>query len=233
MGSRAPGAVAQLAANPERKRLPAAANSARPNASPVLPGSYKLSFVLRQAEARLTKESLFSRRGVSARAAGLVAAVLAALVALALAASAEAVLPRAGVFVPGESLSGVSLGMTQADVLRLWGSKHGVCRSCVRTTWLFNYRKFEPEGAGVVFRKGRVVRVFTIWKPAGWRTDGGLTLGADVSEITRVYGALEKRVCAGYYALVRPEARAQSVFYVFGSELWGFGLTKRRASPCL
>jgi hypothetical protein len=103
----------------------------------------------------------------------------------------------------------------------------------VRTTWLFNYRKFEPEGAGVVFRKGRAIRIFTIWKPAGWRTATGLTLGADVSEVTSVHGRLEKQVCAGYYALVRPEARAQSVFYVFGSELWGFGLIKRGAAPCL
>jgi len=149
------------------------------------------------------------------------------------ASGAAAAPPTAGIFVPGESLGGVSLGMAKAEVLRLWGPTHGVCRSCVRTTWLFNYRKFEPEGAGVVFRKGRAVRVFTIWKPAGWRTAQGLEIGADVSEVRRAYGVLEKRVCAGYYALVRPEPRAQSVFYVFGSELWGFGLTKRGASPCL
>lgn len=159
--------------------------------------------------------------------------VIGATLFLAGAAPAGAGPPQAGIFVPGESLGGVSLGMTQAEVGRLWGPTHGVCRSCARTTWLFNYRKFEPEGVGVVFRARRAVRVFTIWRPAGWRTREGLALGANVSELTRTYGPLRKRVCAGYYALVRPEEVGQTVFYVFGSELWGFGLMKRGASPCL
>ena len=158
---------------------------------------------------------------------------LAAAAALALAPRAAAALPQAGVFVTGERLGGVSLGMAEADVLHTWGPRHGVCRSCVRTTWYFNYREFQPQGAGVVFRKGRVARIFTLWKPAGWRTAEGLVLGAAVSDVTRRYGVLEKQVCAGYYALTVHGHRAQSAFYVYGSELWGFGLTRPGASPCL
>lgn len=141
--------------------------------------------------------------------------------------------PRAGELVLGKSLGGVRLGMTKAQVLCLWGSRHGVCRDCPRTTWYFNYRAFEPQGAGVVFERGRAVHVFTIWKPAGWRTPEGLRLGAEVSEITLTYGPLTKRECSGYYALVAPARDAQSAFYVAGDELWGFGLTRPGSSPCL
>jgi len=159
--------------------------------------------------------------------------LIAAALALALAASAAAAPPVAGIFVPGKSLGGVSLGMTKHDVLEVWGRRHGVCRNCSRTTWYFNYERFRPQAAGVVFRRGRVVQVFTVWKPAGWRTPGALLLGAQVEQVTRAYGALEKRVCSGYYALLQPARRAVSVFYIDGTELWGFGLTRPEVSPCL
>ena len=123
--------------------------------------------------------------------------------------------------------------MTKAQVLRAWGRRHGVCRECPRTTWYFNYRNFEPQGVGVVLEHGRAVHVFTIWKPEGWRTPEGLTLGSAVSEITLTYGPLRKRECAGHYALVAPGRRAQSAFYVAGDELWGFGLMRPGAFPCL
>jgi hypothetical protein len=135
--------------------------------------------------------------------------------------------------VPGKELGGVSLGMRKQEVLDVWGHRHGVCRSCPRETWYFNYRPFEPEGAGVVFERNRVVHVFTVWQPPGWRTPEGLALGDPASEATGVYGALDRRQCTFYYALLEPARRVQSVFYVFEEEIWGFGLIERDASPCL
>jgi hypothetical protein len=61
-----------------------------------------------------------------------------------------------GVLVPGETLGGVRIGMTKAEVGANWGDRRGVCRECRRTTWYFNYRPFQPQGAGVVFERGRV-----------------------------------------------------------------------------
>ena len=133
-------------------------------------------------------------------------------------------------FVPGASLAGVELGMTKRQVLREWGARHGVCRDCPRTTWYFNYRPFEPEGAGVVFRAERVVHVFTVWRPRGWRTDDGLTLGAAETEIGSV---LSERACAGYDALLSPGRSADSVYYVYRGKLWGFGLVRPGRDPCL
>lgn len=154
----------------------------------------------------------------------------AAVVAAALAVPAVAAAPAKGVFVPGESLGGIELGMTKAEVRAEWGSKHGVCRNCDRPTWYFNLKPFEPQGAGVEFRGDRVVRVFTVWRPLGWRTDAGLTLGVQLDELRQAVPGLEARPCDGYTAYLDG---ATSVYYVFRGRLWGFGLMSRGLSPCL
>ena len=164
------------------------------------------------------------------RALGALAA--AGCVALALAPAAYAP-PRAGVFVPGGSVGGVRLGMTQDEVLAAWGDRHGVCKDCKNPTWYFNYKPFVPQGTGVTFEKGRVAQAFTVWRPTGWQTPDGLALAADASDVARIYGSLDKRQCARYEALLLPGKKVTSVFYVFRDKVWGFGLMRPDASPCL
>jgi hypothetical protein len=123
--------------------------------------------------------------------------------------------------------------MTKAQVRAEWGSTFGRCRSCTRETWYFNYRPFTPEGAGVAFLDGRVVHVFTIWQPVGWRTTKGLTLGALEGQVTQAYGPLPRRSCLGYDALVLRGRKALSAFYIHDGVLWGFGLTRPASSPCV
>jgi hypothetical protein len=166
---------------------------------------------------------------VGPRALG--ALIVAACVALAVPATAAP--PRAGTFVPGESLGRVRLGMNGDEVLSAWGRRHGVCRECESPTWYFNYKPFEPQGAGVVFHRGHVTQAFTVWRPAGWRTPEGLFLAADASDIARIYGSLDKRDCVRYEALLLPGKKVTSVFYVFRDKVWGFGLMRPGASPCL
>jgi hypothetical protein len=167
-----------------------------------------------------------------ARALGLAAAVVAALVA-ALASPAVAAAPVQGVFVPGETLGGIRLGMTMAEVRARWGSRYGVCRNCSRLTWYFNLKPFQPQGAGVEFRDGRVARAFTVWRPLGWRTSDGLALGVRSEELPQAMRSLPARSCDGYTARVTRDRRAVSVFYVFRGRLWGFALMRRALSPCL
>jgi hypothetical protein len=162
-----------------------------------------------------------------------VAVAIAAVAAIAMIPSSTAAPPRQAEFVPARSLAGVRLGMTPAQVLQAWGKRHGLCRTCVDRTWYFNYRPFTPEGAGVVFRRGRVVHVFTVWRPSGWKTPEGLVLGAPASDVSRIYGSLDRRPCTSYHALLKPGKRVESVFYVFRDKLWGFGLILKNASPCL
>lgn len=148
---------------------------------------------------------------------------------------ASAGLPERGTLVPGTSLGGVRLGMSKADVERVWGERFGRCRptDCRRETWYFTYRAFAPEGAGVVFERGRVVQAFTLWQPSAWRTTRGLALGADAGRIAPVHGPLTRRDCAGYYALVVRSGRVTTAFYVRNDELWGFGLARTGESPCV
>jgi hypothetical protein len=156
-----------------------------------------------------------------------------AVAALLVGATAGAEPPTGGTFTPGSSLAGVELGMTSAQVLDTWGERHGECRDCRQTTWYYNENPFQPEGAGVIFRGGRVVHVFTVWKPEGWSTPEGLMLGQQAGEIGATYGELAEEDCVDYIALVREDATATSAFYVYDKQVWGFGLMVPGRSPCL
>jgi hypothetical protein len=158
---------------------------------------------------------------------------IAAVAAIAIISSSSAAPPNHAQFELGKSLGGVQIGMTREQVRVAWGDRHGVCRGCAKPTWYFNYAPFTPQGAGVVFRQGRVVHVFTVWRPSGWKTPEGLTLGNPASDVSRLYGSLDRRDCTGYYALLKPGKRVDNVFYVFRDKIWGFGLTLPDASPCL
>ena len=157
----------------------------------------------------------------------------AALLALALAAPASAAAPpKRGVLVPGRSLGGLRLGMTQAQVRAAWGSSFGRCRDCLRPTWYYTFRRFQPQGAGVQFRRGLVEAVFTLWSPDGWRTTRGLKIGDEVSRVTELYGPLARMQCAGYYALILPTSGGVNAIYVGGEGVFGFGLLSFRVPLC-
>jgi hypothetical protein len=140
--------------------------------------------------------------------------------------------PDAGVLVPGTSLGGVRLGWTLAHVEALWGRAYGRCRSCRRETLYFNRYAFRPEGAGVELDRGRVTAVFTLWAPAAWRTAEGLRIGEPSTRVEATYGPTPRARCSGYRALTIDAAAAQTVVYVVGGEVWGFGLLRRGAPVC-
>lgn len=156
----------------------------------------------------------------------------AALATLALAVPGAAAPPTAGILLPGRSLGGIELGATKAAVERRWGRAYGVCRGCPRETWYFNYYAFQPRGAGVELRDGRVAAVFTLYRPAGWRTPKGLVLGDSVARVTALYGALVRRECGGYAVLELPSRRAVTSFYVLDDRLWAFGLSRPGVPLC-
>ena len=157
--------------------------------------------------------------------------VAVALAALALAPAAAAALPENGVVAPGTSLGGVRLGATKQAVRARWGASFGICRGCSATTWYFNYVAFQPQGAGVVFRDGRADALFTLWQPPGWHTTEGVKVGDAVASVTTAYGALDRRDCNGYYALILRRPGAVTEFYVVDEHVWGFGVS-RVPQPC-
>jgi hypothetical protein len=150
---------------------------------------------------------------------------------LALAAALALTAPHGGVVVPGKTFGGVALGATVAEVRAAWGD-HGVCRSCERTTWYFNERDFEPRGVAAEFVGGRVVALFTIWRPPAWRTREGLHVGDPRARATQLYGALERVTCKSYDALRLRRGAVDTYFYVRAGRIWGFGLSRAAVPAC-
>ncbi|MGI9111733.1 MAG: hypothetical protein ACR2GT_06010 [Gaiellaceae bacterium] len=147
-------------------------------------------------------------------------------------APAAAAPPTAGVLVPGSSLGGLRLDTTTAQVEAAWGRAYGICGTCLHATWYFNYFAFQPRGVGVEFRGGRAVALFTLHSPPGWRTQGGLALGAPVSEVRRRSAAATRIECDGYYALVLRRTATVTAFYVLRERLWAFGLSRPGVPLC-
>jgi hypothetical protein len=164
----------------------------------------------------------------------LVAALAAPAVALA-GQQRQAALPLRGVFVSGQSLAGVALGDTPADVEATWGTSHTVCGTCTLSTWYFAYET-QPVGASVVFdRSDRAVAVFTLGMPPGWRTEKGLQLGAEIHSLTALYPTpqMSLRHCIGYNALsLRQDASVNSI-YTQADFVYGFALTAPGRSVCM
>ena len=151
---------------------------------------------------------------------------------LSLAAPAAAAPPRAGTLVPGRSLGGVRLGETAAEVRAELGSRYGVCRGCGTTTWYFTYRPFTRQGLAVELTRNRVSAVYTVWQPSGWHAPKGLAFGAVEAQVTTLAGPLVVLTCAGYEALTKDTAEAQTAYYIVDGKLWGFGLLRAHANPC-
>lgn len=175
------------------------------------------------------------RRRLAALAVAALAAVVLATPLVPAAAAAPALLPRPGILVPGESLAGIRLGMTKARVRALLGSNRGTCSSCAWETWYFQLRPFEPEGLAVEFQGGRVSFLATLWSPPGWRTQGGIVLGAPEARLDALHANLMLEECperTGYSLLVRRETGATTGYLVVDGKLWGFMLALPRAPLC-
>ena len=158
---------------------------------------------------------------------------LSACLALLLAAPAtSAAPPRAGLVVPGKTLGGLALGATKRQVRGAWGTRYGVCRGCPAETWYFNLKRFEPQGAGVTFRGGRAVALFTVWSPPGWRTSKGLRIGDPEFRISTTYGSLFRVDCGRYSASTMRTNGVTTAFYVVDGQVWGFGLSRPAQPVC-
>jgi hypothetical protein len=147
--------------------------------------------------------------------------------------SSSAQLPTRGVLAPGESLAGVRIGDTVAKVKRLWGSNYKVCPSCKAPTWFYFYSRGEPLGAAVRFSKqGRVVAVFTLGAPTGWRTAEGLLVGEQIDKVVRLYGSLGWHVCIGYGAMSMRKGNVVTSIYTTGQAVYGFAITAPAEPIC-
>jgi hypothetical protein len=149
----------------------------------------------------------------------------------ALALALTLLLPHRGALVPWQSLGGMRLGMTKAQVEQRWGTDHGRCRGCAHETWYYNYRPFRPQGAALSFVHGKVDAVWTLWAPVGWHA-GSLTIGAAQEEVTHHFPATLSVPCGAYTALTLTQRTVTTAFYIYNGSLWGFGLNRSTQTAC-
>jgi hypothetical protein len=162
--------------------------------------------------------------------------VLAFVLALALVAQAGSVstghFPSAGVVVPGVSFAGVKLGYTEQQVRAIWGNNFKTCAYCADTTWLYVYRGAEPLGAAVRFRNNKLVAVFSLGSPAGWKTDKGLFMGDPISNVYNFYGQTGTTRCIGFDALTVRIGSSTTAFYSAAGVVYGFAIVGAGLPVC-
>jgi hypothetical protein len=140
--------------------------------------------------------------------------------------------PTRGIFIPGVSLAGVKIGDTQARVRKLWGSKYKTCPYCTDITWLYEYRTGEPLGAAARFEQGRVVAVFTLGSPAGWKTDKGLAMGDGISDVYDFFDNTGFKRCIGFDAITAQTGKVTTAFYSAAGVVYGFALVIPGMTVC-
>ena len=149
---------------------------------------------------------------------------------LALVLALASLLPAKGVLVPRESLAGVRLGDTAAQVRTALGPRYVPCgASCPRPTW-FYFDDTRESGLAVAFRARRVVAVYTLGSPRGWRTSDGLRIGRIAERLPRRYAKLT--ICTTSLAHSERTARAVTTIYVSESYVTGFALSLPSEPVC-
>lgn len=144
-------------------------------------------------------------------------------------------LPRFGVLVSGQSLGGVHLGDTRAQVRALWGVGQPVarCEGCRPVVWYYSYPTGDPVGAGIQFSGGRVVAVFTLGSPPGWHTEAGIKVGQLIGNQFEDAATSVWKTCIGFSAKsTRTSPDAVTSILTQGAVVDGFALTRPSISPC-
>lgn len=140
--------------------------------------------------------------------------------------------PTRGVVVPGVSFAGIKIGDTEQHVRTVWGNNFQTCPYCKDTTWLYVYRGAEPLGAAARFHNNKVVAIFSLGSPAGWKTDKGLNMGDPISNIYSYYGQTGTTRCIGFDALTVRIGTSTTAFYSAAGVVYGFALIGPGQSVC-
>ena len=140
--------------------------------------------------------------------------------------------PVRGIVVPGVSFAGLKLGQTEQQVAALWGKNYTLCTFCADATWLYVYPGGEPLGAGVRFKQNKVIAVFSLGSPAGWRTDKGLFMGDPISNVYSYFGTTGTTRCIGFDALTVRLGNSVTAFYSAAGVIYGFAIVAQSLSVC-
>ncbi len=140
--------------------------------------------------------------------------------------------PVRGVVVPGVAFAGIKLGDTQQQVRAAWGRDYTRCGYCKDETWLYVYRGAEPLGAAVRFQKQRLVAVFSLGSPAGWKTDKGLYMGDPIENVYQYYSTTGTTRCVGFDAITAKTGKSVTAFYSAAGVIYGFAMVIPGMTVC-
>jgi hypothetical protein len=152
-------------------------------------------------------------------------------------------LPTIGVFVPGVSLAGVKLGMSQVQVAQVLGKNPVLCTVkitdlCKEPVYLYEYTHGEPLGVAVKFHAPKpkatpvVSAVFMLGTIAGWKTKDGLKIGDPVSNIYNFYSTPITTNCIGFSAFSAKSGKVVTSFYTADGIVSGFALSQPPEGIC-
>jgi hypothetical protein len=141
-------------------------------------------------------------------------------------------LPMRGVVIPGVSLAGIRIGDTEQHVREVWGSNFVTCKYCSDPTWLYEYESGEPLGTAARFQKGKVVAVFTLGSPAGWRTNKGLYIGDPISNAYQFFSRTGATRCIGFDAITMRQGNVVTAIYSSAGVVYGFALVTPAMTVC-
>jgi len=140
--------------------------------------------------------------------------------------------PTRGIITPGTNFAGIKIGDTQARVKTVWGGNYTTCTYCDDVTWLYEYPFGEPLGAAVRYKKGKVVAIFNLGSPAGWRTTQGLVMGDPISNIYSIVPSTSTVRCIGFDAIVTKTGKTVTAYYSAAGVIYGFAIIVPGLTVC-
>ena len=114
----------------------------------------------------------------------------------------------------------------------LWGHNYVTCKYCTDTTWLYEYQSGEPLGAAVRFQKNKVVAVFSLGSPAGWKTNKGLYMGDPIANVYTFYPRTGTTRCIGFDAITTKTGKSVTAFYSSAGVIYGFAMVTPTMTVC-
>ena len=136
----------------------------------------------------------------------------------------------ASVLISGESLGGVALGDTPAQVRALWGTHYSICQTCDPRTWFYFDSDKSDAGVAVGYRHGLVTAVYTLGMPDGWHTSSGVRVGTLLQEFNSPSGTTT--ACLGYGAVSTRSGNVRTSILTNGQSIYGFALTRPSEPIC-
>ena len=120
----------------------------------------------------------------------------------------------------------------QQQVRAAWGRNYTKCGYCKDETWLYVYRGAEPLGAAVRFQKNKLVAVFSLGSPAGWKTDKGLYMGDPIANVYQYYPTTGTTRCIGFDAITAKTGKSVTAFYSAAGVVYGFAMVIPTMTVC-